>query len=469
MDKSKQYNPLSAVMAYMIGNMMIKAIPFVTLPIFTRVMSTADFGLYNTYLSYENILSILLGFGLCGTIRVAKIQYGDSFEKYVSAIYGLQITLSFVVDIIIILAFTLLQPKIWISQTLLMVLLVNCLSTQLYSIASAKYAISGEVVQNLIISFLMTFFNVCLSLILCIYVYKNDTYIGRILGTCGAAIIVALIVLLQQVKRSVNLIDVPLWKFGLKMGAPLILHSLSVTVLSQCDKIMIQSIVGNEEAGIYGIAVTLSGIVAVLVTSIDNAWAPWYFERLKEKKYNYILNCNNVMIGVFSLFSACVMFISPEIIRIMSTKEYWDSIYSFSPILVSIVFNFIYLIPVNFEYYNKQTSFVASSTIVSVVINVVLNYLFIKKIGYIGAAYATLLSKFVLMIMHWRKAWKIEQVHLMSISKVIFWTMFSVITCMLSIVLCQNLIARYVIVIVIVIIAIIYLKKNYTVIKGERL
>ena len=68
-DNVSRYNPLSAGIAYTCGNLLVKAIPFFTLPIFTRLLSTADFGLYNIFLAYENIISILLGFGLNGTIR----------------------------------------------------------------------------------------------------------------------------------------------------------------------------------------------------------------------------------------------------------------------------------------------------------------------------------------------------------------------------------------------------------------
>ena len=49
---------------YTIGNMLLKGCIFLTLPIFTRLLSTSDFGIYNTYMAYEGLITALLGLGL---------------------------------------------------------------------------------------------------------------------------------------------------------------------------------------------------------------------------------------------------------------------------------------------------------------------------------------------------------------------------------------------------------------------
>ena len=461
--KTKQkgkYNPISAGIAYSIGNMMIKAIPFITLPLFTKILSTSDYGLYNTYLSYENIISILLGFGLYGTIRVAKIEYKEQFESYVTSIYGLQIFLSISIDIIAIIVFSILSPSGWLTSKLLVVLLVNSLSSQIYNIASAKYAINGEVKNNLVAAFLMTFLNIGISLYLCVSIYSQEAFIGRILGTCISTFAVAIMVFIRQIRNSCCFCKKDFWKFGLRMGAPLILHSLSLTLLSQCDKIMIQAMVGNSEAGIYSIAVTLSGIISVLVTSVDNAWAPWFYEKLQSKCYDEVVKYNNYMVILFSFATIVFMFISPEVIRIMTNVSYWDSIYALSPLLVSVLFNFFYLIPVNFEYYNKDTKYIAYSTVLTTIINIFLNYILIKGTGYIGAAYATCISKLILLLMHWRKAWKIENIRLMGIKEIFLCSMISVISCILVSVLNMHLWIRYMILFIIFIIAFLYMSKK---------
>ena len=60
---------------YIIGNLLIKGISFFTLPIFTRLLGTADFGKFNLFMSYENILNVIVGLGIAGTIKTAYLDY----------------------------------------------------------------------------------------------------------------------------------------------------------------------------------------------------------------------------------------------------------------------------------------------------------------------------------------------------------------------------------------------------------
>lgn len=68
--------------------------------------------------------------------------------------------------------------------------------------------------------------------------------------------------------------------------------------------------------------------------------------------------------------------------------------------VASYYINFLCTFPVNFEYYHKKTKVVAAVTIFSSLLNVGLNYVFIRSIGMAGAALATALSHGVQLMMH---------------------------------------------------------------------
>ena len=69
---------------YTIGNILLKGVLFFSLPIFTRIMGTADFGYYNNYIAYEQIFTAIFGLGMYGTIKNAKIDFDTQFERYFS-------------------------------------------------------------------------------------------------------------------------------------------------------------------------------------------------------------------------------------------------------------------------------------------------------------------------------------------------------------------------------------------------
>ena len=67
---------------YLISTILIKGIVFLTMPIFTELMTVEDFGIYNAYMSYEAVFSIIMTIGTAVVIRSAWIEYKDKFEVF---------------------------------------------------------------------------------------------------------------------------------------------------------------------------------------------------------------------------------------------------------------------------------------------------------------------------------------------------------------------------------------------------
>ena len=67
----------SAGIGYILGGILIKGIAFITTPVFSRLMTTKEFGVLNAYLSYESILAVLIGFQFAGCLKNAKIKYAN--------------------------------------------------------------------------------------------------------------------------------------------------------------------------------------------------------------------------------------------------------------------------------------------------------------------------------------------------------------------------------------------------------
>lgn len=97
-----------AGLAYTVGNVLLKGIAFLTLPIFSRILTTEEFGFYNLYVSYETILTIFVGLCLYGSLRTAKYDYRQEFDSYVSS----TLMLSGIVYIAVMVIGNLVYPAI---------------------------------------------------------------------------------------------------------------------------------------------------------------------------------------------------------------------------------------------------------------------------------------------------------------------------------------------------------------------
>ena len=228
---TNSYNPIKAGFWYTFSNILIKSIPFLTLPIFTRLLTTEDFGIYNVYLSYESIISVILGLGLAGTIRAASVNYSNNLKNYVSSIIILQLFVSLFLFPFVIL-FLRLLAKDWLIPIIVVALILHSISSALIGVLTNAYGITGNVKSNIITSFLITILNIILSLFFIIYIFKGKRFIGRIIGTSISYFIVASIFSCIYIKKEYLNCLKDFWKYGFKLGLPLLPHLLSMIIFS---------------------------------------------------------------------------------------------------------------------------------------------------------------------------------------------------------------------------------------------
>lgn len=398
---NKNYNIGKAALWYTIGNVLIKGVSFFVLPIFTALMSTEEYGIFSIYTSYVSIFEVIILLGLSSTVRIAKFDEQTDFDKYMGTISYIPIVATILSGIFINLYF-LINPSIELlsmGQSLWNFLLVTSACSAVSGIVSAKLVIDMEYKKYMAYSMLNVLSSIGISLLLCYTIFRNhDIYMARVWGMCLSSIISLLFLLkTSQIKLC---LDKTSLKKGLIWGIPLLFHTLATVILTQSDRIIINQINGYSAAGIYSIAVTMITIPLTLYTSFESAWAPWFYEKLKNKEYEIIKDVNNKYIIFFATIIAGFMLLCPDVIHIFTNFNYWDSVYSLIPLSISVFGEMLYSLPVNIEYYNKKTLWITAGTIMTVIINIGLDVVFIMQWGYIAAAYATSLSKLILFVFH---------------------------------------------------------------------
>ena len=85
-ERNNKRKVAAAGAGYVIGNYLLKGITFLSAPIFTRLLSTSDYGDVGAYTSYESIIYIILGLALHSSINNAKYKYREKLDEYVSSL-----------------------------------------------------------------------------------------------------------------------------------------------------------------------------------------------------------------------------------------------------------------------------------------------------------------------------------------------------------------------------------------------
>jgi O-antigen/teichoic acid export membrane protein len=393
---------------YTIANLLLKGVAFFSLPIFTRLLSTEDFGIYNTYIAYESILTAILGLGLYGTVKNAKLDYKALFEKYLSSVAFLSIlVLAFILTIANVF-YALYADLLGFSRFETNCLILQSFGSYIIFFYGSKLNIEFKYKSYITISFLNTIGNVLLSILLIKYVFPYQRYLGRILGSAIPLITIGIILSAYLILKGKTLYNKQYWNYALRLGLPLVPHVISQSLLTQFDRIMISSMIGHSEAGIYSYIYTICTITYVICSSLDNAWTPWVFLNIAKGERQHIKDTSKQYVDLFMILSLGFICIMPEFTKLIADRTYWGGIDLLIPLTLANYFVFLYMLPVNIEYYNKKTKLISVGTMGAAATNAILNYIAITIWGYKAAAYTTLASYMLLFIFHWLIAKKYD-------------------------------------------------------------
>ena len=399
-DKDSGRKAVRAGVGYTIGNLLIKGLAFLSIPIFSNLLSTADYGVFNTYSAYMSLFTVVISLGLPSSIRTAHYDFGERSKEYISC--G---ALLIVMNLALFLALGALCRQALelyggLKRSLVFLAVLSSFGSALLSYYNSHLSMEYRSREFLAISFFYSFSSIALSILL-ICTHRGEAgYYWRALGNTLPMLLVAAYVLFRLWRRERPRVRREYARYGLRFGLPLIPHDLSRIVLSQFDRIMIAKSVGDAQAGLFSFACNLGLPIEVLTTSIDTAWCPWLFERLREGDYARIRRRAFDIAMLMSVGASALMLISPELIRLLSAPGYWESRYVAVPIVLSMYFAFLYILPAGVEYYLKKTQYIAAGTMAVALLNVVLNALCIPRFGYVAAAYTTVVSYALYYLFH---------------------------------------------------------------------
>ena len=375
--KAKKFT--EAGLLYFIATLFNKGIGFVTVPIFSRILSTSDYGTITTFNSWVSMASVVMSLALYMSIRASFIDFSEKERpKFLS--------------VVITLVFLCLVQSFGLA-------LVNDYSYYLMMRYEYKARTALMVLPGLI--------SVIISIIVILFVIDDHLYLGRIVPTTIVHAIVAVIVLIAVFSKAKPQLNFKYLKYGLIISLPLVLHSIALQILSQSDRVMI-SLRNAAETGIYSLVYNLGMISTVITSSLDGIWIPWFTEKLKNRKIKEINTLVMDYVHLMTYAMVGLILVSVEVLKIFADHRYWVGVNIIPPIVLANYIIFMYTLYVNIEHFHKKTPYITVNTLIAAAINLGLNFIFIPKYGYVAAAYTTLVAYIIAFILHARYAKKIE-------------------------------------------------------------
>ncbi len=458
--------PLIASIVYMFVVFFQNGVNLITTPIFSRILSTDDYGLVSTYQSWYNILTIFITLNLfAGVFNNALIDYKDKREKMTSSFLSISIFITIITYIIYIIFSKQVCNLLGLSNALMNFMFLNFLTYPAWGFFLAREKFDYKYIKPLVFTIITFTLNPILGII-GIKLFPNDKAVAKVIFCGLPTVILNFIIMVNILYKGKTFFEKKFWKYALSFNIPLIPHYLSNIILAQSDRIMIQRIISYSAAGIYAVSYNLSQVVQGVFTGINSAWIPFTYKSLKAKDYSRVGKYSNLILIFVGLISIMLAISAPEIIKILAPVEYYSAVWVIPPIIIGLYFSFLSSLFANIEFYYKKNIFVTIATSCAGIFNIILNAIYIPKYGFVVAGYTTAISYFILSLAHYIFMKKIQPAEIY-ISKYIFIISFIVVFSVLIIIFLYNYFwVRYILVLVILIILLKNLKKIIGLIKS---
>jgi len=238
--------PVKAGLWFTICNFIQKGISFITVPIFTRVMTTEQFGTVSVYNSWMSLLTVFLTLNLFyGVFNNGMTKYEDAREEYTSSMQGLVTVISLLCFGIYFSFQGFFNNLFELSTALICVMFVEILIHSSLSFWAARQRFEFRYKLLVVITLSVAVLGSITSLI-AVFLTESKAE-ARIISHAGIVVLICGGLYVYNLVKGKRFYHWKFWKFALLFNIPLIPHYLSIMVLSQSDRIIISKLVGTDD------------------------------------------------------------------------------------------------------------------------------------------------------------------------------------------------------------------------------
>ena len=466
--------PVRAAFFFVFCGVFKDAVDVIVTPVFTRILTVEEYGLFNVYNSWFQIFRLVVSLSIYSEgFNVGMARYGDDREGYTSSQQGLMTVMFVVWGSVYFIWRSAWNDMLGLNSVLMLFMISQIMFSVQYAFWYQKTKYTYKYITLTAVTLVYTLLQPLLGILL----IKLNTY-GlnngelRIYAGVGVQILFGLIVYVIQFVKSRTFFKKEYWLFALKTNIVLLPHFLSQILLNETDKIMINGFTGQAQTAIYSVAHSAAFVMLVVTTNLNGSFVPWLYEKLKKGSYSGIKSIINILLIVAAAAVFLLVTVAPEAMFVLAGDKYHDGVWVIPPLAFSVFLVFVYTLMANFELFYSKNHFVMTASIVGAGLNVLLNLLLIPIFGFVAAGYTTLAGYTVMCICHTFfliitcKREKLSLKNLVDFRIILIIALSLAALCALVMLFYNIIIVRCIIVAVIVLIAVIKRKALFSLFKS---
>lgn len=397
MGKIYHLNLLKRISFFAAITILTSVVSFLLLPILTKYLSPEDYGVLSIFNALIRFIVTFLSLGSINILMVSLIDKKKSFfNLQLRSFFQISITNAILISAGIFIYIVLIGSFFGLPNWLALLSPFIAFGITSFEAISGITVFKKQQKEYSILVLSKFFLEIFISLFLIVGIGLN--WIGRVSGLIISLIIV-LFLMYRYLKKEKHLdftLSKEVTKDLIKLGTPLILMNVSITVMNLSDRFFIEKMVGLSDTGIYNVGAVIGSIELIIANAVIAVFRPIIYTCLKEKTTDKKIQLYNLLIlagtliGIY-LFNDLLFFLFVNE-KFYSAKEY------VFPIALGFLFWGISNYYLSYLIFYKKNTINAFISIFGMVLNLILNYILISKFSTIGASYATAITYFLMAI-----------------------------------------------------------------------
>lgn len=408
--KYKQSVLLKRLFAVLGIDILVKLSGLILLPVYLRLMTQDEYGLYNYLLSIILTFSTVLTFGLYIPISKFYHDYKDGFQK------GKLLFTTFVLLIAGLFVLILLVYSFRLDVTVIKALFKHDLDYENYRLA-ILLAVVSSVFSFMLTSFFFTSekikrvkqYNInrilwihLASIALLYFMPETNAAELRLQITYSLEVILLFVFSGNLIKEMYFQFDYKLALSSLKMGLPIMLSALFGIVINFSDKFFLEKFGTLKDLSNYYLAIAFASIIPTIFASVQNAWIPLF---MKEKNVEETVQKTNKLIRNLTLAFISIsifiwLFLEVLLLSSVIPKKYNEVPFVLPVLLLTQISAALSALYNNYLVYFERAHLISITGLVICAITIVSSLLLIPRWGIYGAAVASLISNVLYLMIY---------------------------------------------------------------------
>lgn len=386
---------------YGIGSIVVNGSSFLLIPIYTQYLTPTEYGILGSVTIMNSLIISVLGLGFSGVISRFYYDFDDSKEwrSFFSStskfmlVFGLLVTLSlfFYGEPLLDRLF----KSVRFEPYLKLGIWIGFLGI-IPSVPLALLQVKGEALKYR--GFTMLSFVILTFFMVLFVIWMKQGVLGGLRAQLIAGILMGIMYIYYIAKEGTTAVSVKHIPVALKFGLPLMLYSFSGLITEMSSRYFVERFASLSDLGIFNLAQQYSSGLILVISAVNMAWVPIFYERAKENNSEVFSKFGMYLVAFAASIGLLMSLYAHEFVTLIAAKSY-SGASEVIPILILSYFvgNGLWILFVNPICYTKQTKYLPLLTAISGISCLFLNILLVPQLGILGAAISLLISYIILI------------------------------------------------------------------------